>query len=198
MQNRVSLREQRRIETVGALHAAAVELVAESDPGTVTVEAIAERAGTSKRTFFNHFTAKEDAILGLRDPVVHDDDVAAFRGEGSGDLLTRTVRLMGGVVRSAAVPGSSFERRRRLLARYPDLARRMVFYVAVSEDLAAEVLLGSATSPALQDESARALLGVAGAINRFAVVRATSGQFPNEAELDAATAVFSTVLKNNR
>lgn len=198
MQNRVSLREQRRIETVGALHAAAVELVAESDPGTVTVEAIAERAGTSKRTFFNHFTAKEDAILGLRDPVVHDDDVAAFRDEGSGDLLTRTVRLMGGVVRSAAVPGSSFERRRRLLARYPDLARRMVFYVAVSEDLAAEVLLGSATSPALQDESARALLGVAGAINRFAVVRATSGQFPNEAELDAATAVFSTVLKNNR
>ena len=195
MQKKASLREQRRLETVGALHAAAVELVAGGGLAAATVESIVELAGTSKRTFFNHFTSKEDAILGLRDPFLHADLVAAFREESNGDLLARTVRLMGGVVRSAAVPGSSFEERRRLLARYPDLARRMLFYVAVSEDLAADVLLGSAMSPALEEESVRALLGVAAAINRFAVLRATGGQLPGEAELDAATAVFRTVLK---
>lgn len=197
MQKKPSLRERRRTETVGALHAAAVELVSEGDLAAATVEAIVDLAGTSKRTFFNHFTSKEDAILGLREPFFRDDLIAAFRDERNGDVLTRAVRLMGGVVRSSLVPGSSFEQRRELLARYPDLARRMIFYVAVSEDLATDALLSTGTLPALPEESIRALLGVAGAINRFAVLRATGGRLPDEAELDATTALFRTVLNDS-
>ncbi|PWH07938.1 TetR family transcriptional regulator [Brachybacterium endophyticum] len=47
------------------MHRAALELVAEHGLDGVTVEMIAERAGVSPRTFFNHWATKETAILGL-------------------------------------------------------------------------------------------------------------------------------------
>ena len=63
--NSGGLRERKkraaRIET----HRAALELVAERGLGGVTVEMIAERAGISPRTFFNHWATKEAALLGV-------------------------------------------------------------------------------------------------------------------------------------
>ncbi|MBK3643624.1 TetR/AcrR family transcriptional regulator [Streptomyces sp. MBT33] len=50
-------------QTRNALAEAAVELILERGPAATTVEAIAERADVTRRTFSRHFTGKEDAAL---------------------------------------------------------------------------------------------------------------------------------------
>lgn len=61
----LGLREQKKRQTRMAMHRAALELVAEHGLSAVTAQMIAERAGVSTRTFFNHWVTKESAILGI-------------------------------------------------------------------------------------------------------------------------------------
>ena len=61
----LGLREQKKRRTRMAMHRAALELVVEKGLSGVTVQMIAERAGVSTRTFFNHWATKESAILGV-------------------------------------------------------------------------------------------------------------------------------------
>lgn len=59
------LRELKKKQTREAMHRAALELVVEHGYANVTAEMIARRAGVSTRTFFNHWSTKESAILGI-------------------------------------------------------------------------------------------------------------------------------------
>ena len=59
------LRERKKTATRLALHEAALRLVAERGLQDVSIDAIAERADVSARTFFNYFSSKEDAVVGL-------------------------------------------------------------------------------------------------------------------------------------
>ncbi|MFE1955875.1 TetR/AcrR family transcriptional regulator [Streptomyces sp. NPDC059524] len=59
----VDRRQLKALRTREALAEAAVELVLERGLAAVTVEAIAERADVTRRTFSRHFTGKEDAAL---------------------------------------------------------------------------------------------------------------------------------------
>lgn len=61
----LGLREQKKRQTRMAMHRAALELVVEHGLSAVTAQMIAERAGVSTRTFFNHWATKESAILGI-------------------------------------------------------------------------------------------------------------------------------------
>ena len=61
----LGLRELKKRQSRMAMHRAALELVLEHGLGGVTVEAIAQRAGVSTRTFFNHWSTKESAIIGV-------------------------------------------------------------------------------------------------------------------------------------
>ena len=61
----LGLREQKKRQTRMAMHRAALELVVEHGLAGVTAQRIAERAGVSTRTFFNHWATKESAILGV-------------------------------------------------------------------------------------------------------------------------------------
>ncbi len=61
----LGLRELKKRQTRIAMHRAALELVLEHGLAGVTVEAIAHRAGVSTRTFFNHWSTKESAIIGV-------------------------------------------------------------------------------------------------------------------------------------
>jgi AcrR family transcriptional regulator len=57
------LRERKKQDTRAALAAATLRLAAEHGLAALTVEQIATAAGVSYRTFFNHFSAKEEALL---------------------------------------------------------------------------------------------------------------------------------------
>ncbi|MCF6470257.1 TetR family transcriptional regulator [Nonomuraea sp. MG754425] len=63
MGNTPGLRERKKAETRQAVHEAALRLTVEHGLDNVTVEAIADAANISRRTFSNYFDGKEDALL---------------------------------------------------------------------------------------------------------------------------------------
>lgn len=58
------LRERKRAATHSAITSVARALTAEHGLAGFTVEELCEQVGISRRTFFNYFPAKEDAVLG--------------------------------------------------------------------------------------------------------------------------------------
>jgi AcrR family transcriptional regulator len=59
----LGLRERKKAATRQALHDAAVRLATEHGLDRITVEAIADDAGVSRRTFSNYFGSKEEALM---------------------------------------------------------------------------------------------------------------------------------------
>ncbi|HEX7303806.1 TetR/AcrR family transcriptional regulator [Lentzea sp.] len=78
----VGLRERKKLERRGAIVAATLDLCTENGFDATTVDAIAERADVSRRTFFRFFPAKENAVIAL------DDDLFAT----AIDLFDRSTR----------------------------------------------------------------------------------------------------------
>lgn len=72
-----SLQEKRRSDTFSLIQRKALQLAAQTDAESVTVEAICEAAGVSIRTFFNYFPVREAAFV-IVPPPFPDDAVAAF------------------------------------------------------------------------------------------------------------------------
>jgi AcrR family transcriptional regulator len=132
-----NLRERKKAETWTAIHEAAASLAQQRGLEQATVEVIAEGAGVSPRTFFNHFPAKEDAVLGLRDPVLDPEE--SVKLAGAADLVGQVSLLLVSAARSAL--GSTATRRRReLLQRYPNLHRRQMEYMGKGETLVCEAV----------------------------------------------------------
>ncbi|WP_460776052.1 TetR/AcrR family transcriptional regulator [Microbacterium sp. GXF7504] len=123
-------RERRRTETVRTLVRLARTATAEHGIHGFTVEELCESAGLSRRTFFNHFASKEDAVLGIP---LHTDEEAltsAFiaRGGAHGrisptlfddlaDLAVARWRTMDIAPETARELFAAVEREPRLLAR---------------------------------------------------------------------------------
>jgi AcrR family transcriptional regulator len=79
------LRERKRAATRAAITAVARKLTAERGLNGYTVEEVCEQTDISRRTFFNYFPTKEDAILGHVDDEIPGDVIEGFirRGESS-------------------------------------------------------------------------------------------------------------------
>ncbi|MFF2316616.1 TetR family transcriptional regulator [Arthrobacter sp. NPDC058097] len=95
------LRERKRAATRAAITAVARSLTSERGLSGYTVEDVCEQAGISRRTFFNYFPTKEDAILGHVDDELPGDVFEEFlrggqgspRGEISATLLQDLLQL---------------------------------------------------------------------------------------------------------
>lgn len=58
-----SLRERKKLNTRMAIRRAALDLAVEHGVDNTTIDAISEAAEVSRRTFFNYFPSKEDALI---------------------------------------------------------------------------------------------------------------------------------------
>jgi AcrR family transcriptional regulator len=192
-------RELNKLNTWQAIHSTAIELVQRDGLGAVTIDAIAERAEISRRTFFNYFATKEDAVLGMRAARVSDADFAAFVAS-TDDVFGGAVRLMTSVIRTVFHDSLSVTTRRELLRAYPELRVRLDDHVRSAEALVQAVLVersgaatGSATeaTEATEPADTRALVLLAGAVMRFAFTPNDDGSINDDpASIDAAIARF--------
>ncbi|MGO4382712.1 TetR/AcrR family transcriptional regulator [Specibacter sp. RAF43] len=198
----VPLRERNRLDTWALIHDVASSLVLKEGPIHATVEAIAEAAGVSKRTFFNYFATKEDAVLGTQAPSLTEDAVAAFRaGEGT-DTFGRTVHLMLDVIRTMFPDASSAVRRKELTAKFPELRTRMSQHVSAAEQLVESVLMERYDDDAARAgfpvgrEGASALLMLAGTVLRFAYRRDPAAPFvEGSATVDESIEIFRKAVQ---
>jgi len=85
------LRERKKLATRLALHEAALQLVAEHGLEHVSVDDIAARADVSPRTFFNYFSSKDDAVVGL-DPTMPARQAEAFLGRPAAESPIEALR----------------------------------------------------------------------------------------------------------
>ena len=78
----VGLRERKRRQTRTSLVSAARRLTLEHGLTGFTVEQLCEEVGISRRTFFNYFPSKEDAILGYSEEGLSEDLLTDFIDSG--------------------------------------------------------------------------------------------------------------------
>lgn len=95
-ENAVSLRDVRKRETIRALTDIARRLTIERGFSGFTVDEVCAEAGVSRRTFFNYFASKENAVYGFTeiDPrlVELEDEFVDASGELIDDFVTVILR----------------------------------------------------------------------------------------------------------
>ncbi|OUE31229.1 Bacterial regulatory protein, tetR family [Clavibacter michiganensis] len=145
------LRERRRAETSATLTTLARRLTAAHGLAGFTVEELCERAGVARRTFFNYFASKEDAVFGrparldtadLEEAFVAAGDPsrgAASRGGTSPDLLADLAELCLGRWSRLDADGTSMKDMHAAFRREPGLLVRALD--ASIEDEASDVRL---------------------------------------------------------
>ncbi len=171
-----STRERRRTEITRTLISLARRATAATGLNGFTVDQLCDEAGVSRRTFFNYFASKEDAVLGMplhSDREETDDFFVAMRprtpdGQISATLLTDYAALS--VARWAALEfdRSSVEELMAAAEREPRLIAHMLDRHRAEE--ARDVLL-VARREGLDDHDPRAVAAVAivGHLARMAV-----------------------------
>lgn len=138
------LRERKKRQTRTAIEAATIDLALELGLANVTVEAIAERADITARTFFNHFADKDDAVLGLS----RDRDLSALPLPEDVAILDSSLtpfEVGVAILREQLVAMDSDAivldtRRRQVLASNPQLLSRELEKIVAIEERLSEVL----------------------------------------------------------
>ncbi|ALG11150.1 TetR/AcrR family transcriptional regulator [Kibdelosporangium phytohabitans] len=91
------IRESKKHETRRALGFAAFDLATERGLQGFVVEDVTTRAGVSRRTFFNYFNRKEEAVVSVCG-FVFDDAMAELHQRPAGEPLFDSLRAVAGVV----------------------------------------------------------------------------------------------------
>jgi len=134
------LRERKKAATRQALHEAAVRLASAHGADRITVEAVADAAGVSRRTFSNYFASKEEALL-YADHQRISTLIGIVRarpaGERPWEALTAAAREF---YRQVGELDPAWVAQTRLLRSHPALlAQQLNTFAAVERELAAEV-----------------------------------------------------------
>ena len=189
------------MQTAVEIHRAALDLAEQEGCAATTVEAIAARAGISRRTFFNYYAGKEDAVLGLRPVEMPQPALQSYTDRGEQDEFTRTVWLFVAVLRHSSGPPEWAPRRRRLVEQHPELKRRVGLHLASAESLvAAAVAEHSPASGNRSPETSQAFVLLAASVLKYAHrtmpdLSHTADDDAVDRTLDRAIAVFRTAFK---
>lgn len=133
----MGLRERKKAATRQAVHEATLRLTVEHGFDHVTVEAVADAAGISRRTFSNYFTNKEDALLYGEEQQI-GSLVRSVRDRPADEPAWTALRTaVAEFSELAAPPEREWAVRTRLALRHPSLlARQLANHAALERDLA--------------------------------------------------------------
>jgi len=135
----IGLRERKRAQTRRRLEEAAIGLALRDGLDNVTIDAISERAEVSRRTFFNYFDSKDDAILGVSPPDVSPETLTRHlaRYDGS-DLVESIIGLIIAVLGPSIDEPALHQSRLEVIRQHPQLLERMLARMArITEQLTA-------------------------------------------------------------
>lgn len=137
METTGGLRERKKEATRRALHEAAMRLAVEHGLDEVTVEAIADAAGVSRRTFSNYFGGKEDALLYGAEQRIRSL-VRTFEARPPDEPSWTALRASFGAVRDQfGEPDPRWAAQMRLAREHPSvLARQLAQYAEFERTLA--------------------------------------------------------------
>ncbi|CAM3714323.1 TetR/AcrR family transcriptional regulator [Kibdelosporangium persicum] len=91
------IREAKKYETRRALGFAAFDLATERGLHGFVVEDVTDRVGVSRRTFFNYFNRKEEAVVAVGG-FVFDDGMAALQARPADEPLVDSLRVVAELV----------------------------------------------------------------------------------------------------
>lgn len=174
MTEQPSLRERRRAETTTTVAEAALELALASAWDAVTVDAIAERAGISRRTFFNYFPTKDEALLHNATPLA-PELLAGFTAS-TGPLVDALEDLFVRATRADSHDRDRALQVMRLVEGSPELLPGLLGRIAASEAVLAEAIVAR---DGVDEFTAATLAGLAGAIARVSGMSWLSGLQPD-------------------
>ncbi|MGH9263051.1 MAG: TetR/AcrR family transcriptional regulator [Acidimicrobiales bacterium] len=182
------VRERKKRETHAALSQAARELVRARGLEHVTVDDIATAADVSVRTFFNYFSCKEEAVVGVEAGVLAEL-AEEVRQRPAGERPVETLRS---VLLAELDSGAMLRRwqlRNELVRRYPSLLpRHLATTVQVEEALARAFADRSGVDPAV-DPGPRIFVAAA-----LASVRAALAWWEESDHQTPVTAVVEAAL----
>ena len=165
------LRERKKLATRLALHEAALRLVAERGLEHVSVDDITARADVSPRTFFNYFSSKDDAVLGL-DPEAMHRQVQALHARPASESPVEALRA---VAREQAeeMAGETelWPLRLTVIDAHPVLVGRLAAVFGEAERVMAEAIAQRTGTRVGADVYPTLLAGVAGVAIRTALHR---------------------------
>ncbi|WP_432521671.1 TetR/AcrR family transcriptional regulator [Kineococcus sp. SYSU DK006] len=169
-----TLRDRRRQETTALITAAALDLAVELGWDAVTADAIAARAGVSRRTFFNYFATKDEALL--HGAMSWDEELLETFRTSSGPLLAALEQLV-----LAQTAGHDHDRDRavqvfRLVEASPELLPRLLAEIARHEDVLAAAI---AQREGVDPLTAAVHAGVVGTVLRIGGQRWLAGDAPD-------------------
>ena len=165
------LRERKKLATRQALHVAALQLVAERGLDSVSVDEIADRADVSPRTFFNYFSSKDDAVVGL-DPAAPQELFDAFTSRPADESPVEALRAV--QLERAAEMGAEPELwplRMQVIDAHPVLVQRLIAGFSESERMLAEAIAQRTGTEAGVDAYPTLLASVQACVMRTALHR---------------------------
>ena len=127
------VRSLRKKRTRAALIERAQTLTVQHGLSGFTVEELCDQVGVSRRTFFNYFPTKDDAVVGGPDPSLFEAqevDFLAAGNEGNGalspTLLTDLARLAIAQLENTGFSRADADRHRAIIHREPQLMVRIL------------------------------------------------------------------------
>ncbi|SHJ98400.1 DNA-binding transcriptional regulator, AcrR family [Nocardiopsis flavescens] len=183
-EERMGLRERKKMATRRALREAAVRLALEHGLENVTVEDVAADVGVSTRTFFNYFGTKEEALLGELPGTLDEEATREFAAGGpTGDFTDDLIGLLiAFLLDTEDLPRQREEMRLRklLMDREPQLVPGVLARFHDMEQVVARAIAERTGEP---PESDRPQLA---AVTAMAVMRHTMRQLRYSEGEDAA------------
>lgn len=126
-QQQKSHRETKRAKTYAILEEISTRLVLEKGMSHVTIDEIAAEAGISKRTFFNYFPTKEDAILGPAPTPLTKEHNEQFIAVDHSNLTKAALEVLLDMIFDPVrhtFNSATYTRRHRILEAEPELLRQ--------------------------------------------------------------------------